>query len=57
MLTEKSIESIVWQDKFSDHVCLQIANNSVSEAILDGLLTNKERFGDFAKAYDMSLKK
>lgn len=44
-------------NNFDNPICLEIASNIISEAILDGLLANKSKFSDFANSYEMKIKK
>jgi hypothetical protein len=47
----------VRHNNFDNPICLEIASNIISEAILDGLLANKSKFSDFANSYEMKIKK
>ena len=53
----KTIDKIVRHNNFDNQICLEIASNIISEAILDGLLANKSKFSDFANSYEMKIKK
>jgi len=57
MLLPKTIEKIVKAENVDPSVTVQLANNSISEAILDGLLMNRQKFTDFASSYEMKIKR
>lgn len=56
MLQTSMLKEIVENDFVDNDTCQKIAANFISEAILDGLLANKNRFNDFALTYELHLK-